>query len=218
MKKKYLALTLMLSLLCISKTYAACTDEQINEFKKIEDEYKVTYEFNKSTKDYTVTFYTAYPEKYAYVPDEAIVSKKFVDATENEFTFSEVPPGNYTIEIIGLIDKCDGVLKTITLKLPKYNAYSEDALCEGIEEFYLCQPTYEKEVDRETFESRVNTYKKSKEKQELEEVEGPEEENKITEYVQENLIQIIIVAIFIVLVIITTIITAKSIRKSRRLE
>ena len=41
-KKKYIISTLILSLLCMNKTYAACTQEEINAFKKIEDDlYKV---------------------------------------------------------------------------------------------------------------------------------------------------------------------------------
>ena len=51
-RKKYLILTTMLSLLCINKTYAACTQQEINDFKKIEDEYKITYKFDKETKTY----------------------------------------------------------------------------------------------------------------------------------------------------------------------
>ena len=216
-RKKYLILTAMLSLLCINKTYAACTQEEINEFKKIEDEYKITYEFNLSTKDYTVTFNGINIQKYEYHFDTKLNLKNYVSSTENSVTFSNIKPGEYANEIYGTTKECNSLLKKINLKLAKYNKYYGNPLCEGIEEFVLCQPTYDKEIDKETFESRVNTYKKMKnDNQETPNVET--EENEILSYIKDNLVQIIIVTIFVILVIITTIVTAKSIKKSRRLE
>ena len=223
MKKKYIALILMLSLLNANKTYAACTQEQINEFERIKEQYKITYEFNNSRKDYTITFQIPYPDKYGYLIDENINIEGNVTGTDTSFTVSGVSSGQYIFDVIGIEEGCDDTLKNITLKLPRYNAYSEDPLCQGIEEFVLCQPTYEKEIDRDTFISRVNTYKKTKEnKIEQQPVEENEEKNgvieKTIEYIKENLLQVIIVAVFIVLVIITTIVSINSIRKSRRLE
>ena len=122
-----------------------------------------------------------------------------------------------------MTETCDDVLKTTILKLPKYNKYSEDPLCEGIEEFDLCNSTYDKEIDYDTFVSRVETYKRTKNKNEnINNDNDTGNNNKLLNnmktYIEENLIQIIIVTVFIILVVITTIITAKSIRKSRRLE
>ena len=210
--------TIILFLICITNTYAACTQEEINEFKKIEDEYTIKYEFNKDTKDYTITFNAPLPEKYTYQFNEDIDIKNLEMTTETNFKISKVTPGEHQIEIMGITKECLGIIKTITLKLPEYNNYSEDLLCEGIEEFVLCQPTYDKDIDYDTFVSRVNTYKKSKEKKQNNKIIQNEKDNKIIEYIKDNLIQIIIVAIFIVLVIITAYIMIKSIRKSRRLD
>ena len=130
-------------------------------------------------------------------------------------------PGTYRIDIVGKKQACDDILKTINLKLIKYNPYSEDPLCKGIEEFVLCQPTYEKELDYDTFVSRVNTYKKTKQNK-IDKEQNNQKENtnldKIKSYIKENLVQIIIIIIFIILVIISTIIWINSIKKSRRLE
>jgi len=217
-RKKYLILTAMLSLLCINKTYAACTQEEINDFKKIEDEYKITYEFNLATKDYTVTLETPPEKKYDFVifTDINLNCKKKDEKIDICYN---MPQNNYEIRIVGNTKTCNEILKTFTLKLPKYNKYSEDPLCKGIEEFVLCQPTYDKEIDRETFESRVNTYKRTKNESNLEDERQEEQiENELILYIKENLLQIIIVATFIMLVIITIIIMIKSARKSRRLE
>ena len=211
--------TTILFLTCITNTYAACTQEEINEFKKIEDQYTVKYEFNKDTKDYTLTFNAPRMDEYSYQLNLDMNKVRFKNSTETSFTFSGILAGEYKFEIAGIKGECEDVLKTITLNLSEYNKFADDPLCEGIEEFVLCQPIYEKEIDYETFVSRVNTYKKSKEKKEQkQEPQQTAKENPVLEYIQENLIQIIIIVIFIILVIITTCVTIKSIRKSRRLE
>jgi len=221
-KNKYIIAALMLFLINIQNTYAACTQEEIDAFKKVEDEYTVKYEFDTSSKRYTMYFNTPEPEKYRF----KIYSSKTLECTEiSDITKKciKFPSGTYDIEIVGVTNTCNDVLKLIALTLPKYNKLSEDELCKGIEEFVLCNPTYEKEIDYETFVSRVTTYKKTKEKEsqntvDTEEPEKDKNTDKIINYIKDNLVQIIIIATFVILVIITTIITAKSIRKSRRLE
>lgn len=219
-KKKYIALTLMLPLLGMSRTYASCTQEEINEFIKIKDEYKITYEFDKDTKTYTLNLIRANPDMYDYI----IYLKGNLtcnDINEKETECLYFSPGTYRIEIVGQTNTCSDTLKELTLELPKYNEYSEDPLCEGIEEFVLCQSTYDKEIDYDTFVSRVNTYKRTKQEKESElneENNQNEFVSKVTTYIKENLLKIIIIIVFIILISITSIITYKSIRKSRRLE
>ena len=99
-----------------------------------------------------------------------------------------------------------------------YNKLSEDPLCEGNEDFVLCNPSYDKEIDYDTFVSRLNTYKKNKGNNPSSSSNSVKEENAIITYIKNNLVSIITITIFIILVIITIILTAKSIKKSRRLE
>lgn len=220
---KYLIFTIVLFLTCITNTYAACTQEEINEFKKVEDDYVVKYEFNKNSKTYTLQFEASLPNKYYYeISETENIMCKGIDETSIECDGFEAD--TYQIVIVGMTKTCNDILKTTTITLPKYNKYAEDPLCKGIAEFVLCTPTYGKEIDYDTFVSRVETYKKTKIKNENIQDDDNEEDNdkelinKIKDYIQENLIQIIIITIFIILVVITIIITAKSIRKSRRLE
>lgn len=219
-KIKYSIFTIMLFLMFIANTYAACTEEEKNQFKKVEENYTVKYEFDKVTKTYTIYFKTPNPEKYRF----QIYSEKKLECTKIEDNMSKCinfPPDEYDIEIIGTTNTCTEALKTINLKLPEYNKLSDDPLCKGIEEFVLCSPTYNKEIDYETFVSRVKTYKKTKEKKEPQENNVVEENTffeNILEYIKENLVQIIIILAFTILLTITMIITAKSMRKSRRLE
>ena len=219
-RKKYITLTLMLSLLCTNKVYAACTQEEINEFKSIEDEYKIEPQLNMETKKYSVKFIRTKPDKYEY----RIYFKGNLgcdDTDEITSICSEFNPGTYKLEIIGMSESCNDVLKFISLQLDPYNKHSESPLCEGIEEFVLCQKTYYKELSEEEFESRVNTYKRTQQEKinnEKEQEKNKEINKQIISYIKEYLMQIIIVVVFIILIITTAIVTAKSIKKSRRLE
>ena len=58
-------------------------------------------------------------------------------------------------------EKCDKTLKDITVTLPKFNEYSLDPLCEGIdgEDFRYCNKYYDGEIPRETFERKVKEYR-----------------------------------------------------------
>lgn len=223
MKRNNKLLLIITILLFIPSTiYANCTKEELAKFNRIEDGYKITYEFKNETKLYTLKVYSPKPELYDFANNKLFSNCSEIDSTTVECT--NVKPGEYELDIVGLTDTCNGTLKKVKLSLPKYNKYSENSMCRGIEEFVLCQPTYDKDIDYETFVSRVQTYKKSLEnKQEEitpEEKTKPKvtESNKIIEYLKENLIQVIIIGVFIIMVIITIILTAKSIKKSRRLE
>ncbi len=105
----------------------------------------------------------------------------------------------YTIRIYASSETgCEGdTLRTITLRIPRYNQYSEFALCDSISDYYLCQRyvTYEK-IDYDTFYEQVT--------EELEENEPtPEEEltwyERIWDFVVEHSTIFIIGGVVIVI-------------------
>ena len=224
MKKIYpILLILTIFLLFPIITYADCTTEELNNFKKLEQEYKVTYKYDKTKQRYQILFTNPDPKTYGYTithPQDANGMTTTVNIYEVQETTTEYSVGTYgtyEIKIIGLTNTCNETLKRTNLKISKYNPYSEDPLCDGIEEFVLCQETYDKDIDYDTFVSRVNTYKNQKAEAKSETNNGPKE-NKVLEYIEDNLLKIIIIVIFIVLVAVTTILTIQSSKKSRRLE
>ena len=221
-KTKYLLTTLSLFIMLPSITYAECTKEEINHFKEIEDDYKVSYEFNKETKDYNITFTMPYEEIYSFSYKRSKTGDYDAEIENDILTIKEYgyQPGEMIVEIIGSSETCNSTLKTIRLKLAKYNSYSEDPLCSGIEEFVLCQPTYEKEIDYDTFVSRVNTYKKARNinDSKIDENDNNSHILTILNFIKANLFNIIIISAFIIITITTVIISVKSVKKSRRLE
>lgn len=225
-KKIYLLSLFSLFLLLPHTSYADCTKEEIEHFKEIEDEYKVTYEFDENTQKYTVMLHSKDVRKYAliYQDYETMVNAEYYEnGNELDFKIKNFNPGTYEFIIAGQTDTCKDILKRINVKLDKYNELSKNELCEGIEEFVLCQPTYDKEISYEEFVSRVNTYKKTKSKKET--IDGNKNNNSIdkkisivTDFIKANLQNIVIIAIFIIITIIAIILFAKSYKKSRRLE
>lgn len=223
-KNKKIILFTILLLLFNTNVYASCTEEEINGFKKIEDEYKITYEFNKETKDYTLIFNKSKNPIYEYDfsgDNDNIEKVEFEPVNETTYRFNRVQYGEYIIKIRGVTESCNDILKEININLPKYNIYFEDPLCEGLEDFVLCQPTYDKEIDYETFVSRTNTEIKKRKKEAQEQTNEPKDDykdSKIFQYIKDNLFKIIIITIFIIMIIITVVLMSKSIKKSRRLE
>lgn len=236
-KLKYILITILLSLSLCTEVSAKCTEEEKKHFKEIESSYKVTYEYDENTKKYSVTYYM--PEVTSYIYGTLIKDTDGTSSCEVIDVYTIKCTGKnwedsleYTIK--GNTKTCDDTLKTGTVTIKKkntYNKYSESELCQGIEDFVLCQPNYDKEITKEEFESRVETYKNSLEKKENEQTqdknnpsnEPNQKENTITlekiiNYIKDNIITIAIILVFIVLSIITIILVTKNIKKSRRLE
>lgn len=215
-KKKKILLTIISFIAFTSKTYAECTNEEVNAFKKISNEYKVTYEMNTESKLYNLTFYDPAPDKYTFVINGA-TDGDFSIHDNNNYQYLGLSPGEYTVTIEGVTNTCKDVLKTINLSLPKYNKYTEDPLCKGNEEFVLCQPTYDKDIDYETFKQRVEVYKKTKTENNIK-TDDINKNNAIVNYFKNNIGQISLFTISLVLVIIVITLIAKRQKKSRRLE
>ena len=66
----------------------------------------------------------------------------------------------YTITVIASYGTCSGqTLKTIRITLPMFNYYSLLDACEGIQDYYLCQPYVTSEVGGADFFDKVEAYR-----------------------------------------------------------
>lgn len=225
-KLKILLYTFLLLIILPITAKADCR----SDFNKIEDKFKVTYEYNKDTDDFTLTFVNPDREKYAFF-FESLEDAKNAKVTLNgqtlTFTLEHLKKEKYNYGIDGIYEGCKTRIKTETKMLYKYNHYANSPLCEGNEEFALCQKDYDKEIDDETFKSRLDTYVKSKEQEKTIEDNTDNKQiesnstnliKNIIDYINENIIKVIVVAIFIIIIVIAIILKIKSEVKSRRLE
>lgn len=123
---------------------------------------------------------------------------------------------NYTITIYSS-DKTncpDSKLYTTYLTTPMYNTYSEYAICEGIEDFYLCHEYLSTSVSFDNFFELANKYKEGKIDSNGEEIKEEKEDKKsFIEFIKNN--KGIVITISIVIVITGGIITVIIVKKQR---
>lgn len=218
--KKIIMITLVSLIVNTNIIYAECTSKDTDYFKSIEDKYQVSYEFNKDTKTYTLNLTYGDISSFIYTIEGPEIENASLEVIDNKLVIGNLTSGQYTIYVEGANDSCNDIFKTEKITLPQYNKYAYDSACEGIEEFALCSPTYDKYLDYNTFISRVNSYKKSKENNGISN-NTVEEKNTVLEWMKDNYFYIIYVAIgIIVLLIIALIIKTiyNNERKRRRLE
>ena len=68
----------------------------------------------------------------------------------------------YNISVYSDYKDCYGdLIRTIKLTVPKFNFYSQLAVCDDISDYYLCQEFITFDVDSSTFYSNVNKYKEN---------------------------------------------------------
>lgn len=218
---KYILFLLLIIVIPINKTYADCKKE-LKEIENIKDEFKITYEFVDNS-GYILTFYNPDSSKYTidiYKPNDLTC----IEDNEYYTKCHYYMPGTYLAKIKSTNKSCKEELNKILLSLP-YNEFSKDPVCEGIEDFILCKPTYDKEIDYETFLQRVEVYKKTLtelEEKEENKIEEPIEEKtiyeKITDYLIKNIFIIVTIIIAVILLIILIVTIIKNYRERWKLE
>lgn len=216
--KKIGLIMFMSFIINVNIIHAECTKEDTNYFKSIEDKYKVSYTFDKDTKTYKMYLSYSDPSAFLYDITGDGIDNATIDMNEENIILSNLASGNYYISIIGVSNSCTDTFKTINLTLPQYNIYSEDPICRGIEEFVLCSPTYDKEIDYNTFIARVDAYKKQKEKEDNQKDDTIQEENKIIKYIEEYYIYVIVSVLLLVVAILLIVKIYNKARQRRRLE
>lgn len=161
---KYLIISLFL--LCLNFTYvkASCTSEELSSLKEEIKKIKITYKHlgeiinDDGSKSYDKFLVTAknIPEG-VYVHLSPMTEENFDESTDD--LKIKLTTGTWYYNMYS--SKCETVVDIITVKLPRFNIYSLDPLCEGIDsdDFQLCSKYYEYEFSRETFEKKVNAYR-----------------------------------------------------------
>lgn len=218
--KKVITIILVSLIINTNIIYAECTTEEQEYYKSIEDKYQTTYVFDKESRTYTMTLTYGDISTFTYIIDNSAIEYANIESYDDRMVISNLIPGKYGIYVVGTTDSCDDLFKTEEITLPEYNQYAYDPVCEGIEEFVLCSPTYDKELDYDIFISRVNSYKKNKANQDKTD-NNTEEKPTIKEWFKDNYMYFIYAIIGIVVLLIIALIIKviyNHERKRRRLE
>lgn len=218
--KKILLVTIVSLIVNVNVIYAECTTKDREYYESIKDKYSVSNYFERETETYKL--YLTYDDDTAFsyeIEGEALDAASY-EFNDNVTIVGNLKPGEYTLRIVGVSENCSDTFSEETITLPKYNLYSYDEACDGIEEFVLCNPTYDKEIDYDTFISRVNSYKKEKAKKNNTD-NKTDNKTTIIDWLKSNFKYIIYGLIgtigFVLIAIIIKIVYNKE-RKRRRLE
>lgn len=161
---KYILFSFLIIFLSIISVNAQCTNEELLAEKEKAENIKITYKhLGEVTKDDGSKVYNEFLVTTKNIPEGIYVHLS--PMTEENFDESmddlkiKLTTGTWYYNMYS--SKCETVVDTITVKLPRFNIYSLDPLCEGIDsdDFQLCSKYYEYEFSRETFEKKVKTYR-----------------------------------------------------------
>ena len=142
---------------------ADCNNEEIVSLKKETNKIKVEYEHIEKYEEFDEVNYNKFNVDIKNVPNDYYImiydDTKYVP--ENGSVRVILSTGNWDIKIYS--NKCNNIIDTINLRLPRFNMYSIDPLCEGIsgEDFPLCGKYYEYDVSYDNFKQRLEHYKKT---------------------------------------------------------
>ncbi len=186
------------------------TDEELENYLKEETIFRI-YISNITEELYVKVTDTQSEETKTYTYQDAKDGVITIDQEEITST------NNYTIEVYSS-DKTncpDSKLYTLYETTPLYNYYSEQALCEGIEDFYLCHEFLSVPlVSYDEFVTLAERYREGMVNENGEEVtpdEDKKEEKGFAKFLKDNRNIIIVVSIVVVAVggLVTVIIVKK---------
>jgi len=169
MNKNILKLLIMFLIICfnIDTVYAECTKENAIYYKDLTNNIMISYNYleNESTDNLFSITITNIPKEINVI--ETKLSNWYTNITNDSIT--SVEKGKYsggsTLSFSFYTSEnsnCpDYKVKQQKLKLPVYNKYHTDELCNGIEEYKYCNKLIDYEITYEGFKKNVLKYKKS---------------------------------------------------------
>lgn len=209
---KYLLITLLLVLFNIPLVYAECTNEEINKIKKETEKIEITYKhLGEVTKEDGSKVYNEFEVTTSNIPENIYIhlspmtEEKFIE--ENKILKIKLTTGEWTYELYS--STCETTIDEIKVKLPTFNQYSLDPLCDGVDgkDFKLCSKYYEYTVDRDTFERRVKEYRDKHLTKEEQKENKKNYMKRIVNYIKDKYIYFIAIGVICIVIFIMKMIT-----------
>jgi len=160
---KYLLFTILILFMNVFCVYASCTEEEIKNLKELASEIKISYKhLGRVEYEDGRTVYSEFEVKVKNLTDDLYVSlfNGSLKMIPSDGMATEVfSSGTWYFEVYS--NKCDEKIDEIKVFLPRFNMYSLDPLCEGIDgnDFALCGKYYEYDVSYDNFKKRVEHYR-----------------------------------------------------------
>jgi len=194
MRKRYIVLLLFILILPITKIEGYyCSFAESSRLKQIAANvnYSYDYEIVNNKVKFNITLVNLNPDIYFVDSNNKTYRYK-----SNEINLKGYDSGKVKFKFYAVDEDCEDVLREITITLPHYNKFYNDAVCEGVKNYSLCQKWTENNYDYDTFVKKVNLYKESLKEEPVEDV--IEEEN--NEYFLDIILDFILEYYYIFLV------------------
>lgn len=151
---------------------ASCTEEQKKAFQSKLDQVSITYKYENELLDQNNNVITGFfsinitgltEDLALYNPERNLSLVGTKDGNFSKFGFVN---GTYEFRLFVNNNVCNDASRNITIKLPKYNEFSDNYLCNGIDatKFLPCSKWYEYDLDEKTFLARLEEYKQQTKK------------------------------------------------------
>ncbi|MDD3187513.1 MAG: hypothetical protein PHD02_03460 [Bacilli bacterium] len=123
----------------------------------------VDYKELEDSAVFTITLYNIQADEYI-VNNETGNKYYYADTNNGIISFNNITePKIYKFTIYSTLNQCDdSALATLYATVPTYNKYYKNKLCEGIEDYKLCQRWSTIDLTYEEFKSQIDSYKASK--------------------------------------------------------
>jgi len=168
--------------------YDYCTLTEYNNLRKLASAVNVSFAYEKTE---LIPGYFTYIKvgKFSITVNNLGSNLYAVETKTNTVADSKKPKMQYfdsnkayNINIYALNGCTNKPLLTHYINIPKYNPWSEEAVCKEIKEFYMCNKWYSIDLTQEEFEKGVEKYKEDlKNKKDPK----PEEEQKTMNFFEQ---------------------------------
>ena len=159
---KYMFITILCLFINVFYVNASCTDEQINELKLKAKDIKITYKHMGIIEKEDEIYYNNFEVKAKNVDNDlyfSLINGTIILEPKNSEVVYVFSNGKWNFDVYS--KSCEQKIHSIEVNIPKFNRYSLDPLCEGIdgEEFSLCGKYYDYDVPYKSFVERINHYR-----------------------------------------------------------
>lgn len=210
---KYVFFIILFLLSNIFYVNASCTNEDITILEKRVNQIKVTYKHLGEIEVDGDFYYNQFEVNIDNIPDDLYLSVDNGNIIINPIDGKIKENFNNGTWIFDFYSyECNIKIDSINVFIPRFNVYSLDPLCNGIDgnDFPLCGKYYEYDVSYSDFRDRVNNYRNT---HNISNIEDKDDEkgilelfiNKLLEYLNDYYIYIlgfILLIIFIIIIVI----------------
>lgn len=161
---------IVLSLIISPKVNAECSAEQKANLKKLASNIQFVYYPYDENNDVRFRLIIANSSEFYLYNDEGLEVGFDSYGNHNEIRLNNLLPGkNYTFYFYSTSSSCYGTeVYRKTISLPNYNQYYKDPVCNGKEDYYLCNKWQLNSLSYDEFVNKVNSYTKETSVKEVE--------------------------------------------------